>query len=179
VLKRLLCVSLVALTYVTRHPGSYLHSSGGRRPYQPRLHSQPGLTLSPSDYTIVNMATTSQPASSPALILPLLRLPAELHLEIVSELQESDGERALARLNLRLSNRYFYNLIDKPSHFTLLNDERTPWAVARSLYTCRYCTRLRRASNFAGKMLKGKTGLNGGEPNRRFCADCGFAPPKG
>jgi hypothetical protein len=125
------------------------------------------------------MATKSPSAMSPVSIPPLLRVPAELHLDIVSEFQESDEEGALATLYFRLSNRYFYNLIDKLTHDTLLFIEKTPWAVGRTLYTCKFCVRLRCAATFAEAMLKGKTGINGGFRYKRFCANCGFAAVKG
>jgi hypothetical protein len=114
------------------------------------------------------MATKSPSAMSPVSIPPLLRVPAELHLDIVSEFQESDEEGALATLYFRLSNRYFYNLIDKLTHDTLLFIEKTPWAVGRTLYTCKFCVRLRCAATFAEAMLKGKTGINGGFRYKRF-----------
>jgi hypothetical protein len=141
-----------------------------RTPYEPPL----SVTL-PSQHAYRNMATKSLSAPSPASIPPLLRLPAELHLNIVSELQESGEYGAFATLNLRLLNRYFYSLIDKPSHETLLSIEKTPWVIGRLVYTCRYCIRLRCITKFADAMLKGKTGPNGGQPEKRFCADCGFA----
>jgi hypothetical protein len=143
--------------------------------YRTSYHPTFSLTLLPSHHFYRNMATKSLSAASPASIPPLLRLPAELHLDIVSELEESDPEGAVATLNLRLSNRYFYNLVDKPSHDTLLYVEKTSWAVSRSLYTCKFCVRLRPASTFAETMLKGKTGPNGLWAKKRFCADCGFA----
>jgi hypothetical protein len=168
---------LVECTYVTRHPDCYLHVSDALLSY---LISSPlSLTLFPSNHAYRNMATTSLSASCPASIPPLLRLPAELHLDIVSELEESDPEGVVATLNLRLSNRYFYNLVDKPSHGTLLYIEKMRWAVSRSLYTCKFCVRLRHTSTFAEAMLKGKTGPNGLQPERRFCADCGFAAVQG
>jgi hypothetical protein len=124
--------------------------------YRTSYHPPLSLTLLPSHHLYKNMATTSLSASSPASIPPLLRLPAELHLDIVSELEESDPEGAIATFNLRLSNRYFYNLVDKPSHDTLLYIEKKSWAVSRSLYTCKFCVRLRPASTFARAMLKAR-----------------------
>ena len=120
---------------------------------------------------------------SPALpdgsIPPILRLATELHLNIVSQLKDADEGGAFAARHLRLTNRHFYNIVEQATHSELLRVEQTEWAMERRLYACMYCIRLRHASKFADTMLKGKTGRNGTQTYRRFCVDCGFAPPKG
>jgi hypothetical protein len=103
---------------------------------------------------------------------PILRLPDELHLTVVSHLQ--DNESRFSLLRLRLVNRFFQKLIPAPSHDELIVLEHTQFARNNSLYACKHCIRLRSSVHFASNMLKGKTGLNGSYAWKRFCADCGF-----
>jgi hypothetical protein len=117
------------------------------------------------------------PPSKPAQAIPhtktapLLRLPVELHKDIADLISHN---WPLSLLNLRRANRYFHALIPPPTHATLLLFEQERWARARPLYACRYCVRLRPKRHFADAMLKGRTGVNGKEPEKRFCVDCGF-----
>lgn len=98
----------------------------------------------------------------------LLVLPAELHTEIDSYLD------IVSQLKFRLTNRHFYALFPPPTHATLLLAEDLIWAVARNLYSCMDCLRLRHQSKFASAMLKGPKGRNGKEPHKRFCVECGL-----
>ncbi|KAF2470567.1 uncharacterized protein BDR25DRAFT_160324, partial [Lindgomyces ingoldianus] len=109
---------------------------------------------------------------------PLLRLPVELHKDILDILKLAPTATQ-SILCLRLVNRYFYTLVPAPSHAMLLTAEREVWACRLCLYACRYCLRLRKGGNFADAMLKGRTGLNGKEPAKRFCVDCGLHPRPG
>jgi hypothetical protein len=104
---------------------------------------------------------------------PVLRLPDELHLEVVSHLQ--DNESRFSLLRLRLVNQLFHKLIPAPSHDELIVLEHTQFARNNSLFACKHCIRLRSSVNFASNLLKGKTGLNGLYAWKRFCADCGFS----
>jgi hypothetical protein len=113
---------------------------------------------------------------------PLLRLPTELHDQIISHLQDAciDGSDAalLSMPRLRLTNRYFHNLIPAPDHATLLRLEQSLWALQNSLYTCCHCVRLQPPSAFADTMMLGKKRRGGPDYEKRFCADCGFAQGK-
>ena len=118
---------------------------------------------------------TGSPIDRSKAVAPLMRLPAELHLKIMTELGQVDY---LGMYTFRLCNKYFYNTISAPEHHQLLILEDLPFSLEHSLYTCRYCLRLRHASQFADKMLRGKTGRDGGDTGKRFCADCGFDTSK-
>ncbi|KAF2105334.1 hypothetical protein BDV96DRAFT_509545, partial [Lophiotrema nucula] len=102
---------------------------------------------------------------------PFLRLPVEFHKDILDLIITHSPE---SLLTLRLTNRYFYTLIQPPAHTLLLAVEQTPFARTRALYTCRYCVGLRPHFSFADAMLRGRTGLNGKESQKQFCADWGL-----
>jgi len=116
------------------------------------------------------------PSTTPSVLPPpLLRLPAELHLTIISflpKLSDAKDKHDLAILQLRQTNRYFHGLIPAPTHTDLLFLELVLYQD--SVYACKFCLRLRPWTKFASAMLKGKTGLNGFSPEKRFCAECGF-----
>lgn len=130
------------------------------------------------------MSASPTPASSTSSksIPPFLRLPVELHLEVISWLDnpaaadnEDDQINGIVSVQqLRRTNYYFSTLIPPINHSTLLRLEKTAWARTNGLWSCRYCLRLRPTCKFAEKMLKGRTGRNGYHPELRFCADCGF-----
>lgn len=106
---------------------------------------------------------------------PLLRLAPELHLAIISFLpgfKDANGDRDLALLQLRRTNRYFRSLVPPPTHDDLLSLELA--LCKYSVYACKFCLCLQPKTKFASAMLKGKTGINGGARDRRFCAECGF-----
>ncbi|KAF2016317.1 hypothetical protein BU24DRAFT_199136 [Aaosphaeria arxii CBS 175.79] len=118
-----------------------------------------------------SLLLTTPPNTSP----PLLRLPSELHLAIISflpDLKDAKGEHDLALLQLRRTNRYFRNLVPPPTHNDLLSLELA--LCKYSVYACKFCLRLQPKTKFAYAMLKGKTGVNGKARDRRFCAECGF-----
>jgi hypothetical protein len=79
----------------------------------------------------------------------LLRLPVELHLRIIDDLEFQD------MVSLAAANRYFRSVIEPPSHHDYLAAEGTGWAKKRRLYTCKCCTRFRRVGGFADDMTKG------------------------
>lgn len=105
-----------------------------------------------------------------------MRLATELHLAIISflpNLKDAKDENDIALLQLRRTNRYFRSLVLPPTHNDLLALEMIePFECSE--YACRFCLRLRPATEFASTMLKGKTGIGGTGRWRRFCADCGF-----
>lgn len=98
---------------------------------------------------------------------PFLRLPVELHLDIIIHLELHD------RVSLTLTNRYFRSIIPPPSHIDFLVAEVSTWATARHLYTCKGCVRFRRYEEFADDMKKGKRCRSFAEANTRFCLKCG------
>lgn len=85
---------------------------------------------------------------------PLLRLPVELHLEIVSYLSGDHCCRVFDSLALRLVNRYFYYGLDAPSHEQLLSLETTECGFAYQVCICKYCLCLRRADKFAKNITR-------------------------
>jgi hypothetical protein len=99
----------------------------------------------------------------------LLRLPIELHLDIVDYLQLQD------RAVLASTNRYFKSIVDPLSHEAFLAAEQHDWATTRGLYACKGCTRFRRFEEFADEMKKGKRVRCGPEAKARLCLDCGVA----
>lgn len=104
---------------------------------------------------------------------PVFRLPPELHVLITSFLPLDD------LLHFRLTCAYFYDLIPKPSHQELLLIESTDWARLRDVYACRYCLRLRPASQFGESMLRRRRSREGRDSSKRFCVDCGLKPRSG
>ncbi|KAL4915873.1 hypothetical protein BDW62DRAFT_203176 [Aspergillus aurantiobrunneus] len=100
----------------------------------------------------------------------LTSLPPELHLLVSSYLAFPDY------VNLKTTCSYFYKLIPTLTHAQLLDAETTDFAVARDLYACRYCRRLRPAGAFADRMLCQGRGRRGRNAKRRFCVNCGLQP---
>lgn len=114
----------------------------------------------------------------PIMIIPppasrLLSLPLELQKDIIESLDIP------SKLCLRLTNHHLQSLIPCATHPDLLVAEQTPWARRRGLYACMDCRRLRSSRCFADAMKKGPKGLNGKEPHKRFCVDCGLKPKWG
>ncbi|KAF8856859.1 hypothetical protein BDZ45DRAFT_675222 [Acephala macrosclerotiorum] len=103
----------------------------------------------------------------------LLTLPLEIQNSITTHLTTP------SILALRQTCTHFNHTLSPPTHPQLLLTEKTPWATSRNLYACKDCLRLRPSSKFADAMKKGKKGLNGKEPHKRFCVDCGVEPKKG
>ncbi|KAH6716188.1 hypothetical protein BKA61DRAFT_515722 [Leptodontidium sp. MPI-SDFR-AT-0119] len=108
-----------------------------------------------------------KPLSGPSR---LVSLPVELQSGIIEALD------ARSKLALKITNRHFAALVKYPTHKELLATERTPWAESHSLYACMDCCRLRSSRKFADAMMKGPKGINGKEPHKRFCVDCGLNP---
>jgi hypothetical protein len=115
------------------------------------------LTLTPT--------STPCPSSNPTLLPPLLRLPVELHLHIAAQ-----DDRC--HLRLQITNRYFREILPRPSHEMLLRLEGTERFFA---YACKHCLRLRPSSTFAENSTRRKMSFKGSNCHKRFCADCGFA----
>jgi hypothetical protein len=102
--------------------------------------------------------------TSPA---PILRLPAELHLEIISLLDLRDS------VGLSSTARYFRSIIPSPTHGEFLAAEESPWAKTKLLYTCKGCISFRSWERFADEMRKGKWCRSGTQAIARFCLKCG------
>lgn len=98
---------------------------------------------------------------------PLLRLPVELHQEIISSLELQD------RARLALTNRYFAATVQPPSRQEFLVAETLPWAISKELYACKGCVRFRHLLTFSDDMRKGKRGRHGVNAHTRFCVKCG------
>ncbi|KAF2466128.1 uncharacterized protein BDR25DRAFT_79655 [Lindgomyces ingoldianus] len=98
---------------------------------------------------------------------PLLRLPVELHWDIIDLLDIQD------RARLACASQYFSSIIKPPTHQDFLAAETSPWATSRDLFTCKGCVRFRHLLQFTDDMRKGKRGRNGVGANTRFCIDCG------
>jgi len=120
------------------------------------------------------MASSSTNSAPP----PLLRLPVELHRDIIDHLKgdadNTTDDGSLALILLRLTNRHFYYLIPNTDHPTFLRLEHTAFVQEADLYTCKHCVRLRPGHEFAETMLNGKRTHGATESHKRFCADCGF-----
>ena len=97
----------------------------------------------------------------------LLRLPAELHQDIIDFLELP--EQAM----LAGSCRYFASTIKQPTFEDFLQAEASEWAIARKLYVCKGCRRFRHLVDFSDDMRKGKRGRSGVEASTRFCIRCG------
>jgi hypothetical protein len=104
---------------------------------------------------------------------PLLRLPTELHLEIISHLHRpGDPYAALDLTRLRLTNRCFNSLVEPPTLAALLRVESTHFCHRNNLYVCRVRRRLRRAwwfSRVNKSDLRVREGMGQGS---RFCKEC-------
>jgi hypothetical protein len=98
---------------------------------------------------------------------PILRLPAELHLDIVDLLDFHE------KVKLACTNRYFMSIIPPPSHSEFLAAETDPWATAKDLLTCKGCLRFCGLQDFADEMRKGKRCRGHSEAVTRFCLKCG------
>lgn len=98
---------------------------------------------------------------------PLLRLPVELHREIISNLELQD--HAL----LSCTSRYFAWLIKPPTFDEFLAAETKPWAISKNLYACKGCKRFQHLLQFADDMRKAKRGRHGLDAHTRFCVKCG------
>lgn len=133
-----------------------------------------------ASFSLARQSCPSRPAVQLRDASYLLRLPVELHLEIVKYISPPhDG----SFLSLRLANRYFYRIIPAPDHETVLRIEKTAWAKQRSLYTCRHCPErdgsigLRHRLEFRDDMINENSGGDHWKalsPSKRFCAECGF-----
>ncbi|KAH7384158.1 hypothetical protein DE146DRAFT_622698, partial [Phaeosphaeria sp. MPI-PUGE-AT-0046c] len=99
----------------------------------------------------------------------LMRLPAELHLNIIDKLELQDT------IVLARTNQYFRSIIPTPTHGDLMKAEADNWAKDHGLYACSGCVNLRRFEDFADDMKKGKRSRGGAEATERLCLRCGVA----
>jgi hypothetical protein len=141
------------------------------------MHTTP-LPTSPTNLSIAIPELTARStllATMSALTPLILRLPTELHLDIIDKLRsDAQPDAQLAVMRLRLTNQYFHALIPPATHTTLLSLETTPFAHGNCLYTCKHCLRLRPWTHFADAMMVKKKRQGAMEAKMRFCADCGF-----
>ncbi|KAF2733563.1 hypothetical protein EJ04DRAFT_411631, partial [Polyplosphaeria fusca] len=96
---------------------------------------------------------------------PLVRLPIELHREIIDRLDIKD------RVALRRTNNHFRAIV-KLIHADYLAAESDPYIISRSLYACRHCT-LQRLTRFTDDMRKGERRRHGMDAATRCCVRCG------
>ncbi|KAF7588079.1 hypothetical protein BBP40_006178 [Aspergillus hancockii] len=113
----------------------------------------------------------SEPPRTPSP--QFMNLPPELHLLIANLLIFPD------LIHLKLTCSYFSDIIPPLSHYELLQAELSDFALARDIYTCRYCLRLRPAAKFADRMLRRRRGRYGRDAEKRFCVECGLMPRSG
>lgn len=106
-------------------------------------------------------------ASHTTLAAPVLRLPVELHLDIIKRLDIRD------RVNLASTNRYFRFIIPPLTHDELLLAEESAWARSGQLYVCKGCVNFHSWASFADSMRKGKWCRSGMFANSRLCLKCG------
>jgi hypothetical protein len=84
-----------------------------------------------------------------AKLPPLLRLPNELHLEIISYLDdETLDDDIFSLLRLRLTNRFYRALVPAPTHPRLERLEYTTFAEDKGVYACKSCVCLRHEYHF-------------------------------
>lgn len=118
---------------------------------------------------ILSQGSTHQraPTVHTMLATPILRLPVELHLDIINRLDMRDS------VNLASTTRYFRSVIPVPTHSELLVAEQSEWARANQLYVCKGCINFHSWENFADDMRKGKWCRSGTHANARLCLKCG------
>ncbi|KAF1940071.1 F-box domain-containing protein [Clathrospora elynae] len=102
------------------------------------------------------------------LLAPILRLPVELHLDIVDRLDLHE------KVKLACTNRYFSSIIPPPSHSECLLAETDLWTKNQKLLTCKGCVRFRRFEDFADEMRKGKWCRGRANAIARLCLRCGL-----
>ncbi|KAB5525507.1 hypothetical protein GE09DRAFT_473154 [Coniochaeta sp. 2T2.1] len=81
-------------------------------------------------------------------------------------------------LVLRTTCRHLRNIIPSLDIHDLLAAESSNTGIARDLYACRLCLRLRHSSNFADTMKKKNKQKLAGRGVTRFCMDCGLKPAR-
>lgn len=126
-----------------------------------------------SDKTALLRQDHEPPSRSPyrgsqsILAAPILRLPVELHCEIIKCLDIRD------KVNLASTNRYFRFIIPALTHSELLLAEESAWAKSSQLYVCKGCVNFHRWASFADSMRKGKWCRSGTFAKLRLCLKCG------
>ncbi|KAH7083739.1 hypothetical protein FB567DRAFT_447230 [Paraphoma chrysanthemicola] len=98
----------------------------------------------------------------------ILRLPVELHLQVLNQLAINDN------VSITAVNRYFRTIVKPPSHADYLIAETDDWAKQKRLYACSGCSNFRRFEEFADAMRKGKYTRGGALANARLCLQCGI-----
>lgn len=97
----------------------------------------------------------------------IFSLPREIHDVIINYLDPPDY------LHLRAVSQSFRKLIPPLSIQQLLQVEVSDFGLAKDLYTCRDCKRLRPRAKFADNMVKRKKAKARSEAGKRFCVECG------
>lgn len=106
-----------------------------------------------------------------------LNLPTEIHFAIINQLF------CPGRPSLKLTSRYFFELVPSPTHADLLAaedpvyDGEDPDTI--KFLACRDCLRLRPSYNFADRMRKGRFGGRRSHAFKRFCIHCFLNPKPG
>ena len=85
---------------------------------------------------------------------PLSKLPVELKELVFKDLDLLD------KLDLRYTNHYFFEYIPAYTHADYLKAEQLERAIARGLYTCCMCLRLRTRAKFADKSRMNGKGVS-------------------
>lgn len=110
---------------------------------------------------------------------PLLRLPVELHVEVLSYMTGPRG--AMTRLQLRRVNRYFHHLLSPTAaedHSLLAS---TDWARSKSLLICCECKLLRHRNKFLYMYWRKRSDgtMLWSNNAQKCCYDCKFAASDG
>ncbi|OJI98308.1 hypothetical protein ASPVEDRAFT_79969 [Aspergillus versicolor CBS 583.65] len=100
----------------------------------------------------------------------IFSLPRETHQLIIDYLDPPDN------LHLRAVCQSFRELIPALCIQQLLQVEVSDFGLAKGLYTCRDCMRLRPREKFADNMVRKKKAKAGAEAGNRFCVECGTSP---
>ncbi|BCS26874.1 F-box domain protein [Aspergillus puulaauensis] len=101
---------------------------------------------------------------------PIFSLPREIHDVIIDYLGPPE------HLHLRAVCQSFRELIPPLCIQQLLQVEVSDFGLAKDLYTCRDCMRLRPRAKFADNMVKKKKAKGCAEAGKRFCVECGTSP---
>lgn len=102
----------------------------------------------------------------------LLTTPPEIQNKIIRYLETPDVHV------LRLTSKYFYDIIPPPTHADLLAIEAS-LEINIDHFACVGCTKMVSLYKFSPSMVKKKKISGGSEARNRFCNDCGRRPLPG
>ncbi|KAL4802014.1 hypothetical protein BDV18DRAFT_148056 [Aspergillus unguis] len=103
---------------------------------------------------------------------PLLGLPTELYLQIVTYL-DFPGRIALSQTNTRFRSIIKVERRPTPEQRRSFICAAECWPRYNDKYSCSRCTKLLARSSFADNQLQGPRAKGHAERHRRFCLDCG------